>query len=56
MPISVFCRGLPLCNTDLESTCATTGVYGAWMSTPWKINMEPTTDNFRKENDLPNPP
>ena len=24
------------------------------MSTPWKINMEPTNHPFRKENDLPN--
>ena len=23
--------------------------------TPWKINMEPTNQPFRKENDLPNP-
>ena len=24
------------------------------MTTPWKINMEPTNHPFRKENDLPN--
>ena len=23
-------------------------------NTPWKINMEPTKQPFRKENDLPN--
>ena len=24
------------------------------LGTPWKINMEPTNHQFRKENDLPN--
>ena len=25
-----------------------------YVYTPWKINMEPTNQSFRKENDLPN--
>ena len=27
---------------------------GVKLDTPWKINMEPTNQPFRRENDLPN--
>ena len=38
--------GLPLKWSPLKG--------GLGPNTPWKINMEPTNQPFRKENDLPN--
>ena len=46
IPVYSFIRHLYM------AICKQTNKYTYY--TPWKINMEPTNHQFRKENDLPN--